>query len=82
MFEYEFTKENYPKRLDTSGFSSNPNEIKNEVLESRPNFKHVRSTYPNGFIIEIEQYSTKFIIRSNWEITIDANGNAHIVVPT
>lgn len=41
MFEYEFTQENYPKKLDTTGFTDSPEDIKNEILESRSNFKHV-----------------------------------------
>lgn len=82
MFEYEFTQENYPKKLDTTGFTDSPEDIKNEILESRSNFKHVRSTYPNGFVMEVEQYSTKLIIRSNWEIVVESNGIAHIIEPT
>lgn len=82
MFEYEFTHENYPKKLDTTGFADSPEDIKNEILESRQDFKHVRSTYPNGFVMEVEQYPTKFIIRSNWRIAIKSNGDAYVVAPT
>lgn len=76
MFEYVFDSNNSPQgSLDTSGFCNDFSEVKQETLSHTPDCIHRRSTYPNGFILEVEQYNDKLIIRTNWELIPNPSGN-------
>lgn len=68
MFEYIFTPDNPPGEINTSDFCSNIQEIKQETISQTQECIHRRSTYPNGFILEVEQYDKKIIFRTNWEL--------------
>lgn len=78
MFEYVFTQDN---TVHTEGFCKDFQEIKQEVLKSTPECSHRRSTYPNGFVVEAEQYCDKIIIRTNWELLKNDDGSFNVIQP-
>lgn len=61
--------------VDTSGFCNDFSEIKQELLSQTPECLHRRSTYPNGFVIEMIQYADKIIVKTNRELIDNGNGN-------
>lgn len=75
MFEYVFTPESKSGKINTEGFCNDMSEIKQELISQTDSCVHHRSTYPNGFILESEQYADKIIVRTNWELIPDENGN-------
>ena len=82
MFEYVFTPEDSDKKILTDGFCSNiHDDVKHETLKHSPDCIHLRSTYPNGFIIEMEQYTGKTIIRTNWELSDNGDGTISVIQP-
>lgn len=78
MFEYVFTE---GKKIHTDGFCKDFQEIKQEILKNTAECIHRRSTYPNGFIVEVEQYSSKIIIRTNWELVDNKDGSFNVIQP-
>jgi len=78
MFEYVVTKDG---KVRTDGFCKDFQEIKQEILKRTPECIHRRSTYPNGFILEVEQYSSKIIIRTNWELIANTDGSFSVIQP-
>lgn len=78
MFEYVFTED---KKIHTDGFCKDFQEIKQEILKNTAECIHRRSTYPNGFIVEVEQYSSKIIIRTNWELVDNKDGSFNVIQP-
>ncbi len=82
MFEYVFDLNNSPQgSLDTTGFCNDFSEIKQDVLSQTAECTHRRSTYPNGFILEVEQHSDRFIIRTNWELIQNPSGDWSVQKP-
>lgn len=81
MFEYVFTPETKSGTVDTTGFCDNFNEITQEILLDNPECIQKRSTYPNGFILETEQYADKIIIRTNWELFDNGDGTFSVLQP-
>lgn len=73
MFEYIFTAGS-DCTIDTEGFCKDFSEIKQETLQHTPDCIHRRSTYPNGFIIEMIEYADKIIIKTNRELKDNGNG--------
>ena len=63
MFDYECDGGEFS--IDTTGFCKDFSEVKNETISQTPECIHRRSTYPNGFVIEILQYPDKMILRTN-----------------
>ena len=72
MYEYTFT--NGAGSIDTS-FCKNFADIKQELISQTDSCIHRRSTYPNGFVLEVLQYSNKFVIRTNRELIDCGNNN-------
>ena len=66
MFEYIVSENFSSLSNNTVGFCDDFSQVKKENLSQTPECMHYRSTYPNGFIIESEQYSDRIILRSNW----------------
>lgn len=81
MFEYIFTNNGPEVVINTENFCENIHDVKHEVLKHTPECLHRRSTYPNGFIIETEQYSEKIIIRTNWELSDNGDNTFSVIVP-
>lgn len=81
MFEYIFTPDNPPGEINTAGFCDNIQEIKQEIISQTQECIHRRSTYPNGFILEVEQYDKKIIFRTNWELKQSEDGNFTVLQP-
>lgn len=81
MFEYVLTSEVKSGTVDTTGFCDDFKDVKQETLLQTPECIHRRSTYPNGFVIEVEQYSNKVIIRTNWELFDNGNGTFSVIQP-
>lgn len=78
MFEYEFKEVG---TVNTDGFCKDFKEIKQEILKQTPECIHRRSIYPNGFILETEQYSNKIVIRTNWELLKNDDGSFSVIQP-
>jgi len=49
--------------------------IQQKTLRHTADCIHHRSTYPNGFVIEMIEYADKIIIKTNRELKDDGNGN-------
>lgn len=81
MFEYVFTSEVKSGTVDTTGFCDDFKDIKQEILSQTPECIHKRSTYPNGFVLEVEQYSDRFIVRTNWELSDNGDGTFSVIQP-
>lgn len=81
MFEYVFTSEDPEKEILTDGFCSSIHDVKHEILNQSSDCIHRRSTYPNGFIIEMEQRAGEIIIRTNWELSDNGDGTISVIQP-
>lgn len=75
---YEYTIANGEYTIDTSGFCNNMQEVKKELISQTPEYIHMKTTYPNGFIFESITYADKIIFRTNRKL-ID-NGNHSFTV--
>lgn len=70
MFEYIITSgELKIKTPFVKDFSS----IKNEI-EMMPNYTKTISTYPNGTVLELQQWSDKIIVKSPVELIKNEDG--------
>ncbi|MCC3668637.1 hypothetical protein [Terrisporobacter mayombei] len=78
MFEYEFKEAG---TVNTDGFCKDFKEIKQEILKQTQECIHRRSIYPNEFIVEVEQYNDKIIIRTNWELSKNDDGSFNVIQP-
>ncbi|QJU14128.1 hypothetical protein HL650_06445 [Blautia pseudococcoides] len=74
MYEYTFTAGS-ENNIDTKGFCNNFSEILQETLQHTADCIHHRSTYPNGFVIEMIEYADKIIVKTNRELKDNGNGN-------
>lgn len=72
MYEYVITDGKCT--IDTSGFCSTMENVKQETLSKTPDCVHMRFTYPNGFIFESITYADKIIYRTNKELKDNGNG--------
>lgn len=73
MYQYIVTSKD-PVNISTP-FCSNMDEIKQEIISRSVDCNHVRSTYPNGFVVEMIQLSDKIIVETNRELIDNGNGN-------
>ena len=73
MYEYIF-KVGSEASIDTSSFCKDFKEIKHENISVAPDCICMRSTYPNGFIVDVEEYADSIIIRTNRELIDGGNG--------
>ena len=55
-------------------------EIRNEILLQTPERTVIKSTYPNGFVIQVDQCAKSFLITCNQPL-ID-NGDGSFTAPT
>ncbi len=76
MYQYIVAADN-PMTIDTP-FCENLSDVKQEIISRSVDCNHIRSTYPNGFIVEMIQLLDKTIFETNREL-ID-NGNGHFTV--
>lgn len=60
-------------------FCTNASEIKTE-MDIHNNYFHVKSTYPNDFILESTTYSDKIIVKSNKELTDNKDGTVSVKI--
>ena len=81
LFEYVFTSEDPEKEILTDGFCSIIHDVKRDILNKSSDCIHRRSTYPNGFIIEMEQRAGEIIIRTNWELSDNGDGTISVIQP-
>lgn len=76
MFEYTFTSsDNAPTIL--TPFANSMSDIKKEVTQTTDCIRNI-STYPNGVILDMEQYSDKTIIKCNHELVKNDDGTYSI----
>lgn len=73
MYEYKFEPVE-DIHIDTSSFCKSVKEIKQENMSMTPECICVRYIYPNGFIMEVEQYAGRFVLRTNRELIDGGNG--------
>lgn len=76
---YEYTLTNGEKTIDTSGFCENLSDVKKEILSHTADCIHYRSTYPNGFIIEMLEYTNKIIVKTNRELRDNGDGTLTVL---
>ncbi len=70
MFEYIIISGE--SKINTP-FVKNYSSIKNEV-ERLPNYIRTISTYPNGAVLELQQWTDKIIIKSTVELIKNEDG--------
>ena len=71
MFEYTFS---IGETKIITPFVDNLNDIKKTITQTSEYVKNV-STYPNGFIIEMVQYSDRIEVKSNKELIANDDGS-------
>lgn len=76
MYQYIVTAE-HQMTIDTP-FCENLSEVKQEVISRSVDCTHMRNTYPNGFVVDIIQFTDKTLFETNREL-ID-NGKGHFTV--
>jgi hypothetical protein len=77
MYEYIF-KAGCEATIDTSAFCKDFKEIKHENINVAPNCTCMRSTYPNGFIMDMEEYADKIVLKTNRELIDNGNGTLSV----
>lgn len=75
---YQYIVEAGNKMTINTPFCENLSDVKQEIISRSVDCTHMRSTYPNGFIVESIQLTDKTIFETNREL-ID-NGNGHFTV--
>jgi hypothetical protein len=64
--------------IDTSSFCKDFKEIKHENISLTSGGICMRSTYPNGFSVDVEEHADRIILRTNREFINDGNGRFSI----
>lgn len=77
--EYVYILLDGKQSILTPGVSS-VSEIRNEILHQDPETIITRSTYPNGFVIEMETHAGSITCRCNQPL-VD-NGDGTLTAPT
>lgn len=70
MYTYTFTSKD---SSILTPFVDNLNDVKKEITQT-PEYIINKSTYPNGFIIEMTQYSDRIEVKSNKELIDNGDG--------
>ena len=54
--------------IDTSNFEVDFNEIKKEIIDFRPGYSKIKTTYPNGFwfVAELDSGTASIEINPEW----------------
>lgn len=73
MYEYKI-KSGSEFSIDTSSFCEDFKDIKHEKISMDSGCICMRSTYPNGFIVDVEEYADKIILKTNRELINNGNG--------
>lgn len=72
MYQYIATQDS-PISIDTP-FCNNLSDVKKEILSQSEECTHIRSTYANGFVVEMIQLADKIIFETNRELVDNGNG--------
>lgn len=73
MFEYTFTKD----ATIITPFNAEFNDIKKDIVQGEDCIIN-KSTYPNGVVIEMHQYSDRIFIKCNKELIENSDGTITI----
>lgn len=72
MYQYIATEEN-PMIIDTS-FCKSLADIKKEVISHSAECSHIRTSYPNGFVVDMITLADKIIFETNRKLIDCGNG--------
>ncbi|MDD7793701.1 hypothetical protein [Clostridium sp. 'White wine YQ'] len=75
MFEYKFEPGTNVKIL--TPFNIDFNQIKKEITQTPECIRNL-STYPNGLVLDMYQYSDKIVVKSNKELIDNTDGTLSV----
>lgn len=72
MYQYTITADT-PMTIDTS-FCKNLSDVKQDIITQSADCIHRKSTYPNGFAVEMIQSADKIVLKTNRELIDNGDG--------